>query len=214
MDWLLQITLTAISSFAATNIDDILILMFLFSQVKANPKLHIHQLIIGQYLGFSLIILLSLPGFIGGLVIPKAWIGLLGFLPIAIGAKQLWQGLEVETVSELHTVTPNSSTGFLKHKLTPFTYSVATITFANGGDNIGIYVPFFASLNGPGLLIVLSLFFSLVGLWCAVAYWLTRHTLIAKILTHRGKRIVPFVLIALGCFIVWENRSYALLIPR
>lgn len=214
MDGLLQTTLTAISSFAATNIDDILILMFLFSQVKINPKLHIHQVIIGQYLGFSLIILLSLPGFIGGLVIPKAWIGLLGLVPILMGCQQLWRGMAVEIVPELHTVGSNPSIGFLKNKLTPFTYSVAMMTFANGGDNIGIYVPFFASLNGTGLLVVLSLFFSLVGLWCAVAYWLTRHTLIAKILTHRGKQIVPFVLIALGCFIVWENRSYTLLISR
>jgi len=212
MNWLLQITLAAVSSFVATNIDDILILMFLFSQAKVNTSIKVSHIIIGQYLGFLLIILLSLPGFIGGLVISKAWIGLLGFLPIFIGFNQLKQ--ESETESDTAIAFSRAPMEGLKGLLNPVTYSVAAITFANGGDNIGIYVPFFATLTWPGLLVVLTIFLSLVGVWCGVAYWLTRHTLIAKLLSQRGKQIVPFVLIGLGGFILWENRSYTLIFSR
>ena len=208
MNWLLQITLAAVSSFVATNIDDIFILMFLLSQAKVNSSIKVRHIVIGQYLGFLLIILLSLPGFIGGLVISKAWIGLLGFLPI------FFNQLKQEPETESHEAIAVSPMKELKGLLHPVTYSVAAITFANGGDNIGIYVPFFASLNWPGLVVVLTIFLILVGVWCALAYWLTLHTLIAKILIQRGKQIVPFVLIGLGCFILWENRSYTLIFLR
>ena len=89
MNGVLHVTIAGISAFAATNIDDIIILMFFFSQVNANFR--IRHIIIGQYLGFMALILLSLPGFFGGVIIPKTWIGLLGFVPIGIGLQQLFK---------------------------------------------------------------------------------------------------------------------------
>jgi cadmium resistance protein CadD (predicted permease) len=47
--------------------------------------------------------------------------------------------------------------------LSPQTYKVAAITFANGGDNIGIYVPLFASSDFTGLIVILSVSFVLIG---------------------------------------------------
>ena len=78
---------TGITAFVATNIDDIIILLLFFAQVDANFRRR--HIVIGQYLGFTLLILASLPGFFGGLIVPREWIGLLGLLPIAIGIKQL-----------------------------------------------------------------------------------------------------------------------------
>ena len=174
MNGVLHVTIAGISAFAATNIDDIIILMFFFSQV--NAKFRIREIIIGQYLGFTALILLSLPGFFGGMIIPKTWIGLLGFVPIGIGLQQLFNSDDED--SEIQTVSDKINQRVIKfpfnHILTPQTYSVAAITFANGGDNIGIYVPFFASLNLSSLLIVLTIFFILVGVWCAIAYGLSR----------------------------------------
>jgi cadmium resistance protein CadD (predicted permease) len=99
---LLQVAIAAVTAFGATNLDDILILMFLFSQV--NSKLRVHHIIWGQYMGMSLILLLSLPGFLGGLVVPKPWIGLLGFLPIVIGFQKLCKTSE----DDLSFLTVNS----------------------------------------------------------------------------------------------------------
>jgi cadmium resistance transport/sequestration family protein len=211
MNGVLHVTIAGISAFAATNIDDIIILMFFFSQV--NAKFRIRDIIIGQYLGFTTLILLSLPGFFGGMIIPKTWIGLLGFVPIGIGLQQLFNSDDDE--SEIQTVSDEINQRVIKfpfnHILTPQTYSVAAITFANGGDNIGIYVPFFASLNLSSLLIVLTIFFILVGVWCAIAYGLSRHQLIGKLINAYGKKLVPYVLIGLGLFILWDSHSYELL---
>jgi len=211
MNGVLHVTIAGISAFAATNIDDIIILMFFFSQV--NAKFRIREIIIGQYLGFTALILLSLPGFFGGMIIPKTWIGLLGFVPIGIGLQQLFNSDDDE--SEIQTVSEVGKQHLIRfpfsHILTPQTYSVAAITFANGGDNIGIYVPFFASLNLSSLLIVLTIFFILVGVWCAIAYGLSRHQVIGKLINAYGKKLVPYVLIGLGLFILWDSHSYELL---
>ncbi|RAM51317.1 MAG: transporter [Hapalosiphonaceae cyanobacterium JJU2] len=209
-------TLTeSIIAFAATNIDDIFILLLFFSQI--NTSFRRRHIFLGQYLGFTIIILASLPGFFGGLVVPRAWIGILGILPIAIGIKQLFsqetQRVEIQTVTGDFTSfgTNNPLLSFISSFINPQTYKVAAITFANGGDNIGIYIPLFAGINFNSLLITLTVFFIMVGVWCVVAYLLARQVTIASVLNRYGATIVPFVLIALGFYIMYERGTFSLL---
>lgn len=78
---------TGITAFTATNLDDILILLLFFSQV--NAAFRRRHIVAGQYLGFTALVLASLPGFFGSLIFPPDWIGMLGLLPIAIGLSRL-----------------------------------------------------------------------------------------------------------------------------
>jgi cadmium resistance protein CadD (predicted permease) len=78
---LLRAISTGAAAFAATNLDDILILTLLFSQV--DGELRRRHIVIGQYLGFSLLIVMSLSGFLAGMFIPSEWMGLLGLAPVA-----------------------------------------------------------------------------------------------------------------------------------
>jgi len=196
----------AIAAFAATNIDDILVLTVLFAQVSSQFRPH--HILIGQYLGFTAIILASLPGFLGGQVIPARWIALLGLLPIAIGVRALCKSNEEDEIQTISEPVANSRSPLL-HWLTrwiaPQTLQVAAITVANGGDNIGIYLPLFASLNSAKLLVTLIVFFSLVGVWYGMAAWLATHPKVAPLLNRFGDRLVPLVLIGLGIFILVEG---------
>jgi cadmium resistance transport/sequestration family protein len=207
--------LAAITAFVATNIDDIIILLLFFTQVDA--KFRRRHIVFGQYLGFTLLIIASLPGFFGGLVVPHEWIGLLGLLPIAIGLKQLVDRQEdttqVQTVtSDLEASSPsNSAVSFLSSVLNPQTYKVAAVTVANGGDNISIYIPLFAGNTLISLGVILGVFFVMVGVWCAIAYRLTRQPTIARVLSRYGHAVVPFVLIGLGLFIMYERGTFNLL---
>jgi cadmium resistance transport/sequestration family protein len=207
--------LAGITAFVATNIDDIIILLLFFAQVDA--KFRRRHIVFGQYLGFTLLILASLPGFFGGLVVPHEWIGLLGLLPIAIGLKQLVDRQEdapqVQTVtSEFETSSPsNSPVSFLSSVLNPQTYKVAAVTVANGGDNISIYIPLFAGNTLSSLGVILGVFFVMVGVWCAIAYLLTRQPTLARVLSRYGHAVVPFVLIGLGLFIMYERGTFNLL---
>jgi cadmium resistance transport/sequestration family protein len=218
MSQLVEVMIAAIASFAATNIDDILVLMILFAQVK-NSNIHYKHIVIGQYLGFFAIIMASLPGFFGGLIIEKKWIGILGLLPIIIGVSRLINKQqdenEIQTVSAEVNSSPSNTPviSILTSVLSPQTYKIAAITFANGGDNIGIYVPLFASSSWFSLGIILTIFLSMMGIWCYLAYQFTYHPIIANILTNYGHQLVPFVLIGLGIFILVDSGTYQLLIP-
>lgn len=206
MGGVISTVVTATTAFAATNLDDIVILMIFFSQV--NAKFRPRHIITGQYLGFFALILASVPGFLGGSILPKAWIGLLGFLPIAIGVKQ-WLNLHqdeeiVQTVSG--ELSPSNVV-----LISSQAYQVAAVTVANGGDNIGIYVPLFASQDLVHLIVTLTIFFVLIGVWCYVAYRLIRYPAIARIFTHYGQQLVPFILVGLGLWILFESGTYKLL---
>lgn len=206
---------TGLTAFVATNIDDIIILLLFFAQV--DTKFRRRHIVFGQYLGFTLLILASLPGFFGGLLVPPEWIGLLGLLPIAIGIKQLVnlrnELTQVQTVtSEFETSSSsNSPVSFLSSILNPQTYKVAAVTVANGGDNISIYIPLFAGNSLISLGVILGVFFVMVGIWCVIAYLLTRQPTIARVLSRYAKVVVPFVLIGLGLFIMYERGTFNLL---
>jgi cadmium resistance transport/sequestration family protein len=207
MNWWIQAAIAGSTAFIATNVDDILILMLFFSQT--NSSFRRQHIVVGQYLGFIALVIASLPGFFGGLIIPRAWIGLLGFVPIAIGISNLMNNQKDEP--EIQTVSDSNTAKSLLVVIAPQTYKVAAVTFANGGDNIGIYVPLFASSNLAELAIICLTFLVLIGVWCYVAYRLTRHKAIAQILTKYGERVVPFILIGLGIYILLESETYQLL---
>ena len=204
----------SVIAFVATNIDDILILLLFFSQVDGNFRRR--HIVIGQYFGFAAIIIASLPGFFGGLLVPREWIGFLGLLPIAIGFKQLVQKEETTEVQTVTTDFQQSShshpiVSFLLSLLHPQTYKVAAVTLANGGDNISIYIPLFAGKSFASLGVTLIVFFLMVGVWCAIAYLLARQRAIASMLSRYGRAAVPFVLISLGLFIMYERGTFSLL---
>jgi len=203
MSWWLEKFSVAMLSFAATNIDDLIILMIFFGQTNENfrPK----HVLIGQYLGFSMVIIASLPGFFGGLIVPKIWIGLLGFLPIAIGVSHLLTAKNQETEIKVTDFRHSQKTMFVQ------ILKVAAVTFANGGDNIGVYVPLFASSDLASLIVTLCVFMTSVAVWCYIAYLLTQRPAIALLLTSYGHKVMPFVLISLGVYIIIESETYRLL---
>jgi cadmium resistance protein CadD (predicted permease) len=203
-------------AFAATNIDDILILLLLFSQIDVNfRRRHIW---LGQFIGFIIIILASLPGFFGGLFVDRELIGLLGILPIIIGVKQLITPEQENTSIQAVTTefkassSANPILSFILSILHPNTYKVAAVTVANGGDNISIYIPLFAGQSLIRLGVILSVFFLMVAVWCAIADLLSRQAPIAYILSLHGKNFVPFILIGLGFFIMYERGTLSFIL--
>ena len=195
---LLAAAATALLAFAATNIDDIFLLTLFFAGV--NARFNRRHIVAGQYLGFAALVALSLVGYFARFLAPEEWIGLLGFLPIIIGLKKLWE-LKGGKTEEAHIKKPAAHAVF----------TVAAVTFANGGDNIGIYTPLFASSSLLELVITLSVFFVLVAVWCALGYFLGRHPAVYSVLDKYGHIIVPFVLMALGFYIMLESGTFKLL---
>lgn len=207
---LVAAALTAVATFAATNIDDIVLLMLWFSQ--SGQGLRGRQIVAGQYLGFVALVALSLLGFLGALVIPPAWVGLLGFVPIALGVRRLWQLRAGDAgAEEASPPRPEGSPSATPGLWSPQTYGVAAVTFANGGDNLGIYIPLFASSTLPELALTVAIFLLLVAVWCYVGWRLTTQPQVAAALQRYGHVMMPFVLIGLGLYILAEQGTLSLL---
>ena len=195
MSWLIKAITTGALSFAATNIDDLFVLALFFGQTRGLRQRM--SVVAGQYLGFAALVAISLLGYFARLVVPRAWIGLLGLLPVAIGVRKLLEGRKTEDDSA--------------QKLSASSvFAVAAVTFANGGDNIGIYTPLFAASDAGSLIVILSVFFLLLALWCLVGYYLGSHPVVSRILDRYGHLIVPFVLIGLGLYIMYESDTLRL----
>lgn len=188
MHWL-SVLSRAVFAFAASNIDDIFVLTLFFAQ-KNLKRWHV---VAGQYLGLAGLIAVSLVGYFARLVIPRSWIGLLGLAPLVIGIRKLldWKHGIADTKKEVGRGS---------------VFTVAVVTFANGGDNIGIYVPLFATSDAQALIITLIAFCILIAVWCALGYYLGKHPAVKRIVDRYGHIVVPFVLIGLGVFIIIESR--------
>jgi cadmium resistance protein CadD (predicted permease) len=175
------VILASVVTFALTNIDDAVLLTLFFAR-----RIPMKTVVAGQYLGFSGIVALSLAGSWAAFSIPSAWFRLLGVLPLAVGFKQLFQ---------MHRVQWKSDAGNVG------VFSIAFVTLANGGDNIGVYVPFFA-IHHTRIGAILLVYAVLLMLWCAAGKWLGNHPLVLRSVDRCGHFMVPFVFMGLGIYIL------------
>ncbi|GAA4834342.1 cadmium resistance transporter [Kitasatospora terrestris] len=184
----------AVALFAVTNIDDILILSLFFAQGAGRPG-SARRIVIGQYLGFAAILAVAVAAAFGATFLPESAIPYLGLLPLGLGLKAAWQawkhrgdeGDEQETA-----------------EVGPRALEVAAVTFANGGDNIGVYVPVFATAGVGGMSVYVIVFLALVAVWCLAGRFFATRPLIAKALSRWGHLLLPVVLITIGLLILVE----------
>jgi len=198
-----RLVLVSIAAFLATNMDCLVVLLFFYCRI--NNEFRPKHILLGEYLGFSILILLSLPGFLGGYLISKSWIGLLGLMPMFLGLKGLVES-NVDIDEELNTkaVSPFFRRGIFRY-FNPYILEVMFVQIGNGGDNVATYIPLFASLKLNELLLVIAIFYFLVGLFCALAYYLTRVPKVAYLIERYVNRIVPYLYIALGVYIIGNS---------
>lgn len=187
------IIITAVSAFISTNLDDLFILATLFS----NQEFRAIDVLLGQYLGFIILLTVSSLAYFIRFIIPSQWISLLGIIPIIIG------------VNSLLNLKPGPDGGntieLSKYKDGRKILAVALITVANGGDNLGIYMPLFASMNSLGLFLTAFIFLIMVGVWCLFGFKLVNNRILGDKIKDFGHHILPFVMIILGLVIILKG---------
>jgi cadmium resistance protein CadD (predicted permease) len=181
-----SLALLSTGVFASTNIDDLFVLVGFFSDRRFSRR----RIIAGQILGITAIVAISLAAAVAALALSPTHVGLLGIAPLVIGIGKLLRLGEGEERSQ----TP---TGGL--------FQVAAVTIANGGDNICVYAPIFASQGPPETTGMVTIFAALTLAWCFAALWLVSHTVLGKPLQRYGHILLPFVLIGLGGLILYRT---------
>ncbi|MFB9653388.1 cadmium resistance transporter [Pseudarthrobacter sp. NPDC092184] len=198
---MLATILAAAAMFAATNIDDIVVLTALFlASSRGQPRAW--HIVGGQYAGFITLVGLSLLAALGLTIVPDEWVGLLGIFPLILGILGLIRGLKREGDDD----DENKLTGSLG------LLGIAGITIANGADNIAIYTPVFRTMAPADTTITVIVFLALVAVWCALGKLIGTHHKVVETLEKIEHWLVPAVFIGLGLTILIGSGSLQRLI--
>ena len=189
-----QTIISAIGVYISTSIDYLIILFILFAQLSQNKqKWHIYA---GQYLGTGLLVGASLVAAYVVNFVPEEWmVGLLGLIPIYLGIRFAIVGEEEEEIIER----------LEQSKANQLFWTVTLLTIASGGDNLGIYIPYFASLDWSQTLVALLVFVIGIIILCELSRVLSSIPLIFETIEKYERIIVPLVFILLGLYIMYEN---------
>ena len=193
---------TSIILYSGTAVDLLIILMLFFAKRKSRKD--IINIYLGQFLGSVSLILLSLLfAFVLHYIPSKGILGLLGLIPIFLGLKVLFLGdSDGEAIAKEGLRKDNKNLIFL----------VAMITFAScGADNIGVFVPYFTTLNLANLIVALLTFLVMIYLLVFSAQKLAQVSSVGEILEKYSRWFIAVVYLGLGIYILIENNSFDIL---
>ena len=199
---MVQNVITSIILYSGTAVDLLIILMLFFAKRKSRKD--IINIYLGQFLGSVSLILLSLLfAFVLNYIPSKEILGLLGLIPIFLGFKVLLLGdSDGEAIAKDGLRKDNKNLIFL----------VAMITFAScGADNIGVFVPYFTTLNLTNLIVTLLTFLVMIYLLVFSAQKLAQVPSVGEILEKYSRWFIASVYLGLGIYILIENNVFDML---
>ena len=199
---MIQNVVTSIILYSGTAVDLLIILMLFFAKRKSRKD--IINIYLGQFLGSVSLILLSLLfAFVLNYIPSKEILGLLGLIPIFLGLKVLLLGdSDGEAIAKDGLRKDNKNLIFL----------VAMITFAScGADNIGVFVPYFTTLNLTNLIVTLLTFLVMIYLLVFSAQKLAQVSSVGEILEKYSRWFIASVYLGLGIYILIENNVFDML---
>ena len=200
--FMIQNIVTSIILYSGTAVDLLIILMLFFAKRKSRKD--IINIYLGQFLGsVSLIFLSLLFAFVLNYIPSKEILGLLGLIPIFLGLKVLFLGdSDGEAIAKDGLRKDNKNLIFL----------VAMITFAScGADNIGVFVPYFITLNLANLIVTLLTFLVMIYLLVFSAQKLAQVPSVGETLEKYSRWFIAVVYLGLGMYILIENNSFDML---
>ena len=199
---MVQNVVTSIILYSGTAVDLLIILMLFFAKRKSRKD--IINIYLGQFLGSVSLILLSLLfAFVLNYIPSKEILGLLGLIPIFLGLKVLFLGdSDGEAIAKDGLRKDDKNLIFL----------VAMITFAScGADNIGVFVPYFITLNLANLIVALLTFLVMIYLLVFSAQKLAQVPSVGETLEKYSRWFIAVVYLGLGMYILIENNSFEML---
>ena len=190
----------AIGMFAVTNVDDLVVLALFFA--AAPGRAGAVRVVAGQYLGFAGILLVSVIAALGARLLPPETLPYLGLVPLLLGLRAGWR-----VWRERGDAGSDPGGG---SSMPVSALALAGVTFANGGDNLGVYVPVLANVGAAARVTFVVVFLVMVGVWCAAGRFLATRPPVARVLARWGHVLLPLVLVAIGVTILVEGGAFGL----
>ena len=177
------------SSFAATNIDNLALLVGWLLRDPTGSR----QVFVGHLLGMFALLLLTIAFGLGANLIPLRFVGYLGVIPIALGLKGIYalSGRSDETDTASGATTAHTSA-----------LSIAAVQVANGVDTVLVFGPLLGDSELGVDFILIGGFIMMAVAWFGLARILERHAARLALLERYGHWISPIILILVGLYIL------------
>jgi cadmium resistance protein CadD (predicted permease) len=222
---------TAVVLFAGTNVDDLVVLALLSAASRAAGRPRRWEIWAGQYLGFAVLVGLSLIAGRGLSFLPAHWLWLLALIPLAIGIGTLAAAIRAACRGGQPSPPPHdqsAATGPSGASSLPGGASlprvpgvskvaglsavagvigVGMLTIVDGADDLAAYAPVFATAGGDRIAVTIAVFAVGVAVWCAAGTLLTRHHRITETLERYGRWILPAAFILIAVYILYATNA-------
>jgi cadmium resistance protein CadD (predicted permease) len=183
-----------VASFAATNVDNLALLVSWMLARQASAR----QVFLAHMLGMLTLLGLSYLFGLGADLFPVEAVGYLGVIPIALGGKGLFDLFWKDAANEALPEAPGRP---------PLVLSIAATQVANGADTVLVFGPLFAdSARGIDAL-VLGGFVGMALLWLGLARLLARHAARLRLVERIAPWVAPIFLVVIGLYILLDTRT-------
>jgi cadmium resistance protein CadD (predicted permease) len=187
---------TAAGAFVGTNIDDFVVLLLLVLGMPLDG-IRRWQIVIGQYLGFSVLLVISACGALALHAVSESWAGLLAVVPLALGVRGLIQAWRAPGASGRAPILAGNVA------------RVAIVTVANGGDNVSVYAVLFRQLDTAGTAVTIVVFLLMLGGLCALALVVGQHARVIPGIVRGNKWLAPSVYVIIGVVLLIRTGAIA-----
>lgn len=164
------------------------------------------EIVLGQYIGFSVIISISMIGYALAFAVPTEPIGFLGLLPIMVGT---WRAIDL-----FFPVEEQEREEWEKRASLRSVGKVAAITLMNGGDNVGTYTPLFSQAKGGEIAVYVVVYYIMLGVWCGVAWLVMGQKHLLRLVQKYAAWLLPLLYVSLGIFIIVNSECYPWAVQR
>lgn len=184
------IAVTAVA-FIGTNLDNLILLVTLHNRYEKRVAM-----VTAGY--FAAMLLIGSISFVLGEVgelIPIAYLGLLGVIPIIIGIVAIAQLLEKKPEAELASIA-------IANQGHTIFVSVLMTQLSNGTDTIITFSALLADSSDASDYLIAPTFLAMVCVFAWVAFYSLEHRAFSNLLKRYGKYLAPFILILVGVYIL------------
>lgn len=193
---MLAIIPLTVVAYLATNLDNFLLLVSMLAQYRGRAS--------AVFAGYFLcMLILSLGGYLIGEAAntaPIEYIGLLGLIPIALGAYGIWQLIDGSV--------PDGDEQLVTRAAWRAVFLATLLTqLGNGGDTLITLGVLFADSNpAADALIVTTLAATAVAV-AYMAHYALNHPRLSQLIKRYAARIAPFILIIVGTYVLANTAS-------
>jgi cadmium resistance protein CadD (predicted permease) len=183
--------------FIATNMDNLLVLVMLLG---ANARRRSAVLLGFLCSAIAVICVSALGVAVEGMVGPGL-IGYLGVVPLLLGFHMLyrsWSGghaADEEFESLANSAEPK------------IWLSTFILMFSNSGDSVAVFLPLLAESGRSALLLIVCSYLAMAIVWAGLSYLISGHQGLARRLEHRAEKIVPWIMITVGIYILMDTAT-------